>query len=194
MTAQLNDNLNTNLNDILINSEKTNEHLPCNNCDGDCCGPVPFGKIEIIEIFNKYDDKKYPKFKKRFPWNERTIHKHVGFRQSYPHNNEIITPFFKKAGTYIKGGIDKNSCIFKDNGITGGCLIYEDRPVICKEYGLSKLLKCPYAGLKEQPKDEETKKSLVREGFQTRNQTLLEMVSDLTPTPIKAKERTIYVI
>lgn len=166
------DNIIDERNKYLLESELINEHLPCDKCDGDCCGPVPFNLTKLLFIFDKYSKNK--KFNKRFPWNEQTVKKNMIFIQAFPNDNNNVMAFFKTHGQYLKNNLKgKDSCIFKDNEITGGCLIYEDRPIICKEYGRRKLLKCPYSGLQEQPKDEEVKKGLVRLGFEARNNTLL---------------------
>ncbi len=171
--AHSTDNTIDERNKYLIESELTNEHLPCDKCDGDCCGPVPFNLTKLLFIFEKYG-KTNKKFNKRFPWNDTTIKKNMIFTQAFPDDSVNIMAFFKTHGQYLKNNLkDKTSCIFKDNETTGGCLIYEDRPVICQEYGRRKLLKCPYAGLQEQPKDEEVKKDLIRKGFEYRNESLL---------------------
>ena len=178
MKVDVND-VNTNNDDIidernkyLLESELTNDYLPCNKCDGDCCGPVPFNLTKLLFIFEKYEKDK--KFNKRFPWNDITIKKNMIFTQAFPDDNNNVMAFFRTHGHYLKNNLKgKGSCIFKDNEITGGCLVYEDRPIICQEYGRRKLLKCPYSGLQEQPKDEEVKKDLIKLGFEARNNTLL---------------------
>jgi Fe-S-cluster containining protein len=60
-----------------------------------------------------------------------------------------------------KLGFSTIDCIFKRDPKTGGCLIYEDRPLVCRAYGKKYSLQCPYRGLEEQPKDEAKKKTLV---------------------------------
>lgn len=175
----ISDNTFGDRNKYLLESELTNEHLPCDKCDGDCCGPVPFNATKLLFIFEKYGKDK--KFKKRFPWNDASIKKNMIFTQAFPDDSTNVMAFFKTHGHYLKNNLkDKSSCIFKDNEITGGCLIYEDRPIICQEYGRRKLLKCPYSGLQEQPKDEEVKKDLVRKGFDYRNETLLNTFNTST--------------
>ena len=42
----------------LIEDTNIEAVLPCNKCDGDCCGIVPFKREHIIHIFNKYTDSK----------------------------------------------------------------------------------------------------------------------------------------
>ena len=159
----------------LLEDELVNEHLPCDKCDGDCCGPIPFNVQKLMFIFTKYEKDK--KFNKRFPWNEKSVKKNMTFNQAFPDDTNNVMVFFKTHGHYIKNGLKgKGSCIFKDNEITGGCLIYEDRPIICKEYGRRKMLKCPYSNLQEQPKDEELKKSLVRQGFESRGNALIQTI------------------
>lgn len=141
--------------EILLNSKDTDVSLPCNSCNGDCCGPVPFTEEDLTIIFNKYQ--KSPKFRKRFPYNNTSLNKNIVFQRV----DEKIVPVFVKSNKYLKLGLDKLSCIFKDNETTGGCLIYEDRPIICRVYGKKELIPCPYAGLDKQPEDETIRKKLV---------------------------------
>ena len=62
----------------LINDINVEEQLPCNKCDGDCCGVVPFKYKQLLDIFNKYTNPKnctsqqYKDFKKRFPYTSET--------------------------------------------------------------------------------------------------------------------------
>ncbi len=103
--------------------------LPCeneNSCNGDCCGSIPLSK-EFVETM----------------W--------------IKHKLTYILGKVKKA-TYIKSGIPNtrmyhnknNMCIFQYNG---KCLIYEDRPSICKAYGETHLVRCPYENLNKQPSE-----------------------------------------
>ena len=64
-----------------------------------------------------------------------------------------------------------------ENGVgkdpkTGGCLIYEDRPLVCRAYGKKYSLQCPYKGLSEQPKDEAKKKTLIMNNNGTLKDTI----------------------
>lgn len=145
------------INDYLLNSKDIDVSLPCDKCDGDCCGAVDFSYDEIISIFNKYNKDK--KFKARFPYKSETIlNKNLLFQSTDMKGIKIT---FKDKNRYRKLGLKTSSCIFKDNEVTGGCLIYNDRPVICKCYGKKDLLRCPYQNLSEQPKDENVKKKLI---------------------------------
>lgn len=138
---------------IIIKNEEL-EDLPCSKCNGDCCGPVPFKLYELEYIFKKYG--KNPEFKKRFKANpkEGISKKLIKIQRLFgegPEDGGLIISFHKKVD-YIKNGINQGSCIFKRDEKIGSnhCMIYEDRPLICKAYG-RKSIACPYAGLKEQP-------------------------------------------
>lgn len=168
-----NENTLNKMNQEILKSKLITENIPCNNCNGDCCGPVPFSPDEILNIFNKY--LKVKSFKKRFPWKESDFHKNIIFTQFYPNDKTAVVATFKHKVSYRKNGLEPYSCIFKDNEATGGCIIYEDRPTICREYGNRECLKCPYTGLDKQPENLDERKRLVIEGHKYRqNQTLIE--------------------
>lgn len=141
--------------ELLLSNKDIDVSLPCNSCNGDCCGPVPFTKDELTTIFNKYS--KDSKFKKRFPYNNTSLNKNIKFLQS----EDKLVPVFVKSNKQKNLGLHKMSCIFKDNETTGGCLIYDDRPIICRIYGKKEMITCPYAGLDKQPEDETIRKKLV---------------------------------
>lgn len=133
--------------------------LPCNACNADCCGPVPMTKEKTIEIFKKYSKNK--DFKKRFPWPEKSLHKNLVFKSiKIP---DVLILGYKYQNDLKKIGLKDDDCIFKKDKDTGGCLIYEDRPEICKSFGLISSLQCPYNGLDKQPDDLEERKRLVIE-------------------------------
>ena len=155
----------------ILNSLEINENLPCDKCNGDCCGPVMFEINDLSRIFEKYSKRKA--FKKRFPWNEFSIGNHLELRQAFPNTKTHVIATFKGNAYYRKRGLDSGSCIFKDNEETGGCVIYEDRPLVCREYGKRECLRCPYSGLEEQPKDLDERKNLVIKGHTHRQQQLL---------------------
>ena len=152
----------------LINDMNVEEQLPCNKCDGDCCGVVPFKYKQVLDIFNKYTNPKncslqqYRDFKKRFPYTSDTIlKKNIQFKQFFPNNKNAILVEFIDKNKVRKLGFSEIDCIFKKDPKTGGCLIYEDRPLVCRAYGKKYSLQCPYKGLSEQPKDEAKKKTLI---------------------------------
>ena len=152
----------------LINDMNVEEQLPCNKCDGDCCGAVPFKYKQVLDIFNKYTNPKncslqqYKDFKKRFPYtSETSLKKNVQFRQFFQHDRDSVVIEFINKNKVRKLGFSEIDCIFKRDPKTGGCLIYEDRPLACRAYGKKYSLQCPYKGLEEQPKDEAKKKTLV---------------------------------
>lgn len=138
----------------ILDTEQLQE-TPCNKCNGDCCGPVPFKFSELEAIFKKYY--KVPEFKKRFKATSGSnISKKLVKIESLFGNvgdgDEGLIISFQKKVDYLKNNIQPGSCIFKrDEEIgTNHCMIYEDRPLICKAYGYTSCA-CPYAGLKEQP-------------------------------------------
>lgn len=112
--------------------------LPCNKCDGDCCGPVPMPRDQLETIWNKYN------FKDKF-----------GDMEQYITNTVYVLGVPNITLTIGK------SCLFKISETKGGCMIYEDRPTICKVYGVTDLVRCPYEGLKKQPKDLNIRKQCV---------------------------------
>ena len=152
----------------LIEDTNIESVLPCNKCDGDCCGVVPFKYKQVLDIFNKYTNPKnctlqqYKDFKKRFPYTSDTVlKKNIQFKQFFPNNKDAILVEFIDKNKVRKLGFSTIDCIFKKDSKTGGCLIYEDRPLVCRAYGKNYSLQCPYKGLSEQPKDEAKKKTLI---------------------------------
>ena len=152
----------------LIEDTNIESVLPCNKCDGDCCGVVPFKYKQVLDIFNKYTNPKnctlqqYRDFKKRFPYTSDTVlKKNIQFKQFFPNNKDAILVEFINKNKVRKLGFSEIDCIFKKDPKTGGCLIYEDRPLVCRAYGKKQSLQCPYKGLEEQPKDEAKKKTLI---------------------------------
>lgn len=163
------------LNNILANEKLLDN--PCDKCDGDCCGPVPFKFSELETIFKKYN--KVPEFKKRFKANStsqlstKLIKIQALFGKAGDGDEGLIITFQKK-NEYLKNGIKPGSCIFKrdEEKGTNHCMIYEDRPLICKAYGYESC-KCPYAGLKEQPTGF-IKEKLVDDAMKFRQVTMVE--------------------
>lgn len=161
----------------LLETEKEQDN-PCSKCDGDCCGPVPFKFEELENIFKKYS--KVPEFKKRFKAgpkdnvSKKLIKIERLFGESHSVNEGLIISFRKKS-EYLKNGLKTDSCIFKRDEKIGSnhCMIYEDRPLICKAYG-RKSCACPYVGLKEQPIGF-LKDKLVHEAMQDRQRNLVRM-------------------
>lgn len=160
------------LNQGIMASKEITENIPCNNCNGDCCGHVIFTMDELDTIFTKYQKNK--EFRKRFPWKENNIGQHLTMEEAFPKSGkEVVKIDFKKKLTREKRNLQEGSCIFKSSEETGGCMIYEDRPLVCREYGKRECLRCPYTGLDSQPKDLEVRKQLVNEGHYYRNNQLL---------------------
>ena len=163
----------------LIEDTNIESVLPCNKCDGDCCGVVPFKYKQVLDIFNKYTNPKnctlqqYKDFKKRFPYTSDTIlKKNIQFKQFFPNNKDAILVEFIDKNKVRKLGFSTIDCIFKKDPKTGGCLIYEDRPLVCRAYGKKYSLQCPYKGLSEQPKDEAKKKTLIMNNNGTLKDTI----------------------
>ncbi len=163
----------------LIEDTNIESVLPCNKCDGDCCGVVPFKYKQVLDIFNKYTNPKnctlqqYRDFKKRFPYTSDTVlKKNIQFKQFFPNNKDAILVEFIDKNKVRKLGFSAIDCIFKKDPKTGGCLIYEDRPLVCRAYGKKYSLQCPYKGLSEQPKDEAKKKTLIMNNNGTLKNTI----------------------
>ena len=163
----------------LIEDTNIESVLPCNKCDGDCCGVVPFKYKQVLDIFNKYTNPKnctlqqYKDFKKRFPYTSDTVlKKNIQFKQFFPNNKDAILVEFIDKNKVRKLGFSTIDCIFKKDSKTGGCLIYEDRPLVCRAYGKKYSLQCPYKGLSEQPKDEAKKKTLIMNNNGTLKDTI----------------------
>ena len=163
----------------LIEDTNIESVLPCNKCDGDCCGVVPFKYKQVLDIFNKYTNPKnctlqqYRDFKKRFPYTSDTVLKKIiQFKQFFPNNKDAILVEFIDKNKVRKLGFSTIDCIFKKDPKTGGCLIYEDRPLVCRAYGKKYSLQCPYKGLSEQPKDEAKKKTLIMNNNGTLKDTI----------------------
>ena len=145
--------------DDILNNKELNPsrkvELPCSMCDGDCCGPIPLTKSFIKDM-----------------WRKHNLNKKIGS--------------IKKV-KYISNGlpnrlmfyIEKDRCVFKT---TKGCAIYTDRPSICKVYGETHLVRCPYENLDQQPTDSATKQKLVTLNNTMQQERLLELV-------LKTKEK-----
>lgn len=154
---------------IIENEELGN--LPCSKCDGDCCGAIPIRVAELNHIFKKYTSSKVSKkikreFQTRFGFGKVISAKLLTFNAIFgPAENKedtVVVPKFQKACQYVKIGLSKESCIFKRSEKIGDqhCMIYEDRPLICRAYGY-KSCPCPYDGLSEKPQVKEVKDQLV---------------------------------
>lgn len=117
--------------DKLISNKEFNPErkvkLPCmneNSCNGDCCGAIPLKKEFVQSMWVKY---KLSSLLGKFKHAKYTKSEVIGTRK-----------YFNK----------DSMCIFHYNG---KCLIYEDRPGICKAYGETHLVRCPYENLETQP-------------------------------------------
>ena len=157
------------LTNIIATEELGN--LPCSKCDGDCCGAIPIKIKDLNHIFEKYTSSKVPKeikkeFQSRFGSGRVISDKLLTFNAIFgaASNKEetVVVPKFQKASQYLKIGLSKESCIFKRSENVGDqhCMVYEDRPLICRAYGY-KSCPCPYDGLQEKPQVKEVKDQLV---------------------------------
>lgn len=104
--------------------------LPCSTCAGECCSQaVPFTKAEV-----KIIKKKYPTMLKKV---------------SVVKMDGLPGFLLKKKGTSFTTQDIMNDnigqCVFYNNG----CGIYDDRPKVCKDFGVIPEMKCPYAVPKE---------------------------------------------
>ena len=157
------------LNNIMETEQLGN--LPCSKCDGDCCGAIPIKIKELNYIFEKYTSSKVPKelkkeFQSRFGFGKVISDKLLKFNAIFGpasiKEETVVVPKFQKVSQYLKIGLDKDSCIFKRSEKVGDqhCMVYEDRPLICRAYGY-KSYPCPYDGLPEKPQVKEVKDQLV---------------------------------
>ena len=87
----------------LIEDTNIEAVLPCNKCDGDCCGIVPFKREHIIHIFNKYTDSKkcskdvFSAFKNKFPYSSETsLKKNLEFKAFMGELDSIVVEFKDK--------------------------------------------------------------------------------------------------
>jgi len=136
---------------IFLNTELNPERkvaLPCSNCNSDCCGSIPLTKEFVYSMWVKY---KLNSLLGKF--------KHAKYTKSRIPNTRN---YFNKA----------SMCIFQYNG---KCLIYEDRPILCRVYGESYLVRCPYENRVEQPDDIFTKNALILKNDRLRDQLMLEL-------------------
>lgn len=121
------------LTDVKINP-KRKVKLPCDKCDGDCCGPIPMEKAFIDRMWSKY-----------------SLEETLG-----PISEEnFIDSTISGTVRYHNG--NRQECIFKTSK---GCSIYEDRPVICKVYGETYIVRCPYENLDKQPECSDKRREL----------------------------------
>lgn len=107
----------------------------CRRC-GKCCGIVPFTKAEYKAIEN---------FAKK---------KHISFVKTEFCGKKVYMPkkltkeIFKMYDTKDISGIDNMRCPFLEYNALGlaSCMIYENRPEVCRAFGNGKhpCLKCPF--------------------------------------------------
>lgn len=142
-----------------LKNNKLQVKLPCSSCNADCCGPVPVTTEKVESLFEKYKTNK--DFKKRFPWPEKSLHKNLKYIAMNIPGMVYLT--YKYKNDLKKIGLTEMDCIFKKDPKTGGCLIYEDRPEVCKAYGLVTSIQCPYNGLDKQPDDLVERERLINE-------------------------------
>ena len=122
------------------------KNFPCKSCikntNGGCCNILPiFNEGELAKVL--YEHNQLIKDKNLF------VRRYNNLKSVY-----IITPELTQK--QITKGIDiaDFTCPFLD--IEKGCLIYENRPFICKQFGES-YGKCPYEGLEQVPENSDIK-------------------------------------
>ncbi len=127
-------------NDILLNPvfnpAKKDVKLPCSNCNGECCEPIPLKDEFVLKMYKKY--------------NLGKILGEIG-KQKF-----VLTPIPGTKNYHHEKYLDV--CLFKGEQ---GCMIYEDRPSVCRAYGQTELLNCAYEGLDKQPDSIAERKRLV---------------------------------
>jgi len=144
-----------NIDSILTNVELNpirKVNLPCDKCDGDCCGMIPMSKSFLKDM-----------------WKKHNLVKKLG---SIKKIKSVGTIMPGKTMFYIK----ENICVFKTDA---GCSIYEDRPAICRVYGETNLVRCPYENLDEQPKDKSVKRELVVNKNINQEKLILELAMSM---------------
>ena len=106
----------------LIEDTNIEAVLPCNKCDGDCCGIVPFKREHIIHIFNKYTDSKkcskdvFSAFKKKFPYSSETsLKKNLEFKAFMGELDSIVVEFKDMKATRRTQAISQNAQWFEDH-------------------------------------------------------------------------------
>jgi len=137
--------------DIFLTSEAHNPtrkvSTPCDKCNGDCCGVIPLKEDFVKKMFVKYKLTPILGRVKKLKQNPKTIPGHKMYRNS------------------------DGMCIFKVNN---RCAIYEDRPTICKCYGETTLVRCPYENLDEQPENLTERNRLVNNNNMLRERLINE--------------------
>jgi len=126
--------------------------LPCEKCYGSCCGKkVHFSKKDLKRIQKKYTSL-IEKLKIYAVQLDKKTFQFESDLESY------------KKDWY---------CIFYDKN-SNKCLIYEERPQVCRMYGKSKLLLCPFEGMDYVPeKGSAEEQDLVIQTQIKQSQTLL---------------------
>lgn len=132
----------------LLSNKKFNPdrevYLPCQSCLGDCCNPIPMTNRKLREVWKKYSlTEKLGTLDKNLPEYDST---------------------YDGVDYYTVGKNDvygRRVCVFKDSVGCNRCMIYEDRPDICRAFGETELLRCPYENLETAPQDVATRNSLL---------------------------------
>ena len=145
--------------------ELTNINLPCNLCKGDCCGASNLFTTDELKVLKKKHKSKFKKL---------SIIK-----------SEIPTSFtIKFKGVDID--LIEDKCVFLVNG---ACSIYEDRPEVCKDYGVKKYIPCPYNHLDNKPESKEEQIELTLKSQKAGYGFIQDYIS-LIKTPTQSSEMT----
>ena len=151
---------------------KTTKHFPCKSCikvtNGGCCNQLPvLSQEEYARLIFKYsdiiDEKKLQ---------TKTYKNDIGMIVITP----PLTPEEDKKGI----SLDDYQCPFLD--IEKGCLIYEDRPLLCKRYGET-IGACPYEGMDEVKEEDKDEITYVQNSFSYHS--LMELKQHYKSRPVK---------
>lgn len=150
----------------------TTKQFPCKSCikvtNGGCCNQLPvLSQEEYARLIFKYsdivDEKKL----------QAKIYKdNAGMIVMTP----PLTPEENKKGI----ALDDYQCPFLD--LEKGCIIYEDRPLLCKQYGVT-IGACPYEGMDEVKEEDKDEIVYVKNSFSFHS--LMELKHHYRNKPIK---------
>lgn len=155
--------------------EDREDKLPCDKCSGSCCGPVPFSQEEFQRIFMKYQENE--DFRDKFPFLRREVESldlglFFSFKEYMP---GAWVPIFNKDQ---KKEMHQINCIFKKDEKTGGCLVYEDRPIVCRAFGNTDMVRCPFYGMKKEPTKKRIHRQLTTESQTFGMKRMMELMAE----------------
>ena len=135
-----------------------NKKFPCKSCikvtNGGCCNQLPvFSQEEFARLVFRHSD----------------IIDEKGLQTKTYQNNPgmiVITPPLTPEQDRKGIALDDYQCPFLD--LEKGCLIYEDRPLLCQRYGVTVGV-CPYEGMDEVKEENKDEIKLVQNKFSHRS-------------------------